>query len=61
MAGPSLRVWADGMADLDDDVGVLLDLLDELGVADTTVVMVSTDNGAASNSWPDGDNSLPGR
>ena len=30
--------------------------LDELGVADNTIVMFSTDNGAASNSWPDGGN-----
>ena len=49
-------LYADGMAELDDDVGALLDLLDELGVADNTVVMFSTDNGAASNSWPDGGN-----
>jgi len=49
-------LYADGMMELDDDVGVLLDLLDELGVADNTMVMFSTDNGAASNSWPDGGN-----
>ncbi len=49
-------LYADGMMELDDDVGVLLDLLDELGVADNTIVMFSTDNGAASNSWPDGGN-----
>ena len=49
-------IYADGMMELDDDVGVLLNLLDELGVADNTMVMFSTDNGAASNSWPDGGN-----
>jgi arylsulfatase A-like enzyme len=49
-------LYADGMMELDDDVGELLDLLDELGVADNTLVMFSTDNGAASNSWPDGGN-----
>jgi len=49
-------LYADGMAEMDDDVGELLDLLDELGVADNTIVMFSTDNGAASNSWPDGGN-----
>jgi len=49
-------LYADGMLELDDDVGALLDLLDELGVGDNTVVMFSTDNGAASNSWPDGGN-----
>lgn len=50
------NVYADGMTEMDDDVGELLTLLDELGVADNTVVMFSTDNGAASNSWPDGGN-----
>ena len=49
-------VYADGMMELDDDVGELLSLLDELGIADNTIVMFSTDNGAASNSWPDGGN-----
>ncbi|WP_160154093.1 arylsulfatase [Microbulbifer sp. ALW1] len=49
-------IYADGMMELDDIVGELLDLLDELGVADNTLVMFSTDNGAASNSWPDGGN-----
>ncbi|NVK44534.1 MAG: arylsulfatase [Oceanospirillaceae bacterium] len=49
-------LYADAMMELDDDVGELLDLLDELGVADDTIVMFSTDNGAASNSWPDGGN-----
>lgn len=49
-------VYADGMMELDDDVGELLDLLEELGVDENTIVMFSTDNGAASNSWPDGGN-----
>ncbi|WP_105254375.1 arylsulfatase [Pseudoalteromonas sp. T1lg75] len=49
-------IYADGMMELDDDVGELLNLLDELKVADNTIVMFSTDNGAASNSWPDGGN-----
>lgn len=49
-------VYADGMVELDDDVGELLDVLDELGIADNTVVMFSTDNGAPTNSWPDGGN-----
>jgi len=44
------------MMELDDTVGKLLQLLDELDVADNTIVMFSTDNGAASNSWPDGGN-----
>jgi len=49
-------VYADGMAELDDNVGELLKLIKDLGVADNTIVMFSTDNGAASNSWPDGGN-----
>ncbi len=49
-------IFADGMMELDDDVGELLDLIEELGVADNTIVMFSTDNGAPSNSWPDGGN-----
>ena len=49
-------LYADGMKELDDTVGALLKDLDELGVADNTMVMFSTDNGAACNSWPDGGN-----
>ncbi|KGO81581.1 arylsulfatase [Flavobacterium beibuense F44-8] len=49
-------IYADGMMELDDVVGELLDLLKELGVEDNTIVMFATDNGAASNSWPDGGN-----
>ncbi|MBL4727621.1 MAG: arylsulfatase [Rhizobiaceae bacterium] len=49
-------LYADGMMELDDHVGELLDLVEELGVTDNTLVMFATDNGAASNSWPDGGN-----
>ena len=42
------------MAEHDDHVGILLDKLDELGIADNTIVVYSTDNGAESVSWPDG-------
>ena len=42
--------------ELDDIVGELLKTLDDLAIADNTMVMFSTDNGAASNSWPDGGN-----
>ena len=31
----------------------MLDKLDELGIADNTIVMYSTDNGPHYNSWPD--------
>jgi arylsulfatase A-like enzyme len=42
------------MTQLDDNVGVLLDKLDQLGIADDTIVMFSTDNGVEKMSWPDG-------
>ena len=47
-------LYADGMMELDDGVGVLLDKLDELGIADNTIVIFSTDNGAEKFTWPDG-------
>jgi arylsulfatase len=47
-------VYADGMVEHDAQVGQLLDKLEELGVADNTIVMYSTDNGAETFSWPDG-------
>jgi arylsulfatase len=49
-----LGVYPDGMVEHDGHVGVLLDKLDELGIADNTIVMYSTDNGAECMSWPDG-------
>lgn len=42
------------MVEHDGHVGKLLDKLDELGIADNTIVMYSTDNGAEVASWPDG-------
>jgi len=45
--------YADGMVEHDGHVGQLLDKLDELGIADSTLVMYSTDNGPHYNSWPD--------
>jgi arylsulfatase len=47
-------MYADGMMELDDGVGRLLDKLDELGIADNTIVIFSTDNGAEKFTWPDG-------
>ncbi len=47
-------LYADGMAEHDGHVGQLLDKLDELGIADNTIVMYSTDNGAELALWPDG-------
>jgi len=49
-----LGVYADGMVEHDAMVGQLLDKLDELGIADNTIVMYSTDNGAEVFTWPDG-------
>ena len=47
-------VFADGMVEHDGMVGELLDKLDQLGIADNTLVMYSTDNGAETFTWPDG-------
>jgi arylsulfatase A-like enzyme len=49
-----LGVYPDGMVELDGYVGQMLDKLDELGVAENTVVVFTTDNGAEVLSWPDG-------
>ena len=49
-----LGVYPDGMVEHDGHVGQLLAKLDELGIADNTIVMYSTDNGAEELSWPDG-------
>jgi arylsulfatase len=45
--------YSDGMVEHDMHVGQLLDLLDDLGIADNTIVMYSTDNGPHYNTWPD--------
>jgi len=45
--------YHDVMIDHDKTVGELLNLLDQLGIADNTFVMYSTDNGPHMNSWPD--------
>jgi arylsulfatase len=38
----------------DEQIGMILDKLDELGIADNTIVMYSTDNGPENDTWPDG-------
>ncbi|MGN6338766.1 sulfatase-like hydrolase/transferase, partial [Mycobacterium sp.] len=53
-AGRWQSPYHDTMIDHDRNVGQLLDALDELGIADDTIVIYSTDNGPHSNSWPDG-------
>jgi arylsulfatase A-like enzyme len=45
--------YADGMVEHDMHIGKFLDLLDELGIADNTIVFYSTDNGPHYNTWPD--------
>jgi arylsulfatase len=45
--------YSDGMVEHDMHVGVLLKALDDLGIADNTIVMYSTDNGPHYNTWPD--------
>ncbi len=49
-----LGVYPDGMVEHDGQVGTLLAKLDELGIADNTIVIYTTDNGAETFSWPDG-------
>ena len=43
-----------GMADMDDNIGALLKHLDDMGEADNTIVVFTTDNGAEVFTWPDG-------
>jgi arylsulfatase len=45
--------YSDGMVEHDMHVGKFLELLDELGVVDNTLVFYSTDNGPHMNTWPD--------
>lgn len=49
-------LYADGMAEFDWVVGELLKKLDDLGIEENTIVVVSTDNGAEVMTWPDGGN-----
>jgi arylsulfatase len=43
-----------GMAQMDDSIGALLKHLDDIGEADNTIVVFTTDNGAEVFTWPDG-------
>jgi arylsulfatase len=52
-AGRWQSPYHDTMIDHDKDVGTVLKALDDLGIADNTFVMYSTDNGPHMNSWPD--------
>ena len=48
--------YSDRMVTHDEQIGQMLDKLDELGLADNTIVMYSTDNGPENDTWPDGAN-----
>jgi len=48
--------YSDRMVTHDEQIGQVLDKLEELGVADNTIVMYSTDNGPENDTWPDGAN-----
>ena len=50
---PGNDEYTDGMIEHDMNVGELLKLLDDLGVANNTIVQYSTDNGPHYNTWPD--------
>jgi arylsulfatase len=49
-----LGIYPDGMVEHDGHVGQLLKKLDDLGIANDTIVVYTTDNGAEVMSWPDG-------
>jgi arylsulfatase A-like enzyme len=46
--------YVDGMLEHDDTIGGILKALDDMGVADNTVVVYTSDNGPHMNTWPDG-------
>lgn len=49
-----LNFYADGMMQHDDNVGALLQKLDDLEISENTIVIYTTDNGPHFNMWPDG-------
>jgi len=46
--------YIDGMLEHDDTVGTLLKALDDMGIANNTIVVYTSDNGPHMNTWPDG-------
>ena len=50
---PGNDEYTDGMIEHDAQVGELLKLIDDLGLANDTIIMYSTDNGPHYNTWPD--------
>ena len=52
-SGMSGNEYADGMIEMDNNVGKLLKAIDDLKIADNTIVIYTTDNGPNQFSWPD--------
>ncbi|WP_139685201.1 arylsulfatase [Vibrio tasmaniensis] len=48
-----LGFYADGMVEHDEQVGQLLDKVEELGITDNTIIIYTTDNGPMKGTWPD--------
>jgi arylsulfatase len=46
--------YSDGMIEHDNTVGKILKALEDLGIAENTIVLYTTDNGPHANTWPDG-------
>ncbi|MHA6686807.1 arylsulfatase [Mesorhizobium sp. A556] len=46
--------YVDGMMEHDDTIGVVLKALEDMGIADNTIVVYTSDNGPHMNTWPDG-------
>jgi arylsulfatase A-like enzyme len=46
--------YLDGMMEHDDTIGSILKALDDLGIAENTIVVYTSDNGPHMNTWPDG-------
>ncbi len=53
ISGPTGNEYHDGMVEHDRHVGELLKLVDDLNIAEDTIVLYSTDNGPHFNTWPD--------
>jgi arylsulfatase A-like enzyme len=53
-ASTNYNVEEAGMAQMDDSIGAILQHLDDIGEADNTIVIFTTDNGAEVFTWPDG-------
>src|SRR5262245_54352552 len=53
-AGRWQSAYHDTMIDHDKQIGEVLALIDQLGIANDTIVLYTTDNGPHMNSWPDG-------